>query len=74
MPERFDLEGPVPNETNTDFRSLYTNFTSFLLEALLVLYLMLPTIYSNYCIADSSHSVEGHANVLAINLLYLKQL
>uniref|UniRef100_A0A2P2LGM3 Uncharacterized protein n=1 Tax=Rhizophora mucronata TaxID=61149 RepID=A0A2P2LGM3_RHIMU len=23
LPERFDLEGPVPNETNTDFRYLF---------------------------------------------------
>lgn len=29
VPERFDLEGPVPNETNTDFR--------FVIEFLVVL-------------------------------------
>ena len=23
VPERFDLEGPIPNESNTDFRLLY---------------------------------------------------
>lgn len=26
IPERFDLDGPVPNETNTDYR--YVNKTS----------------------------------------------
>ena len=32
MPERFDLDGPVPNETNTDFRySFHWNIYVFLL-------------------------------------------
>jgi hypothetical protein len=28
IPERFDLEGPVPNESNTDYRSEY-NFAIY---------------------------------------------
>ncbi|KAH7512052.1 hypothetical protein FEM48_Zijuj12G0049500 [Ziziphus jujuba var. spinosa] len=43
VPERFDLEGPIPNETNTDF--------------------------SNLSAVGSSHSVEDHANALAVSLL-----
>lgn len=40
MPERFDLDGPIPNETNTDFRCLLSlYFNSYTCHSLFSQYL-----------------------------------
>ncbi|KAJ8570658.1 hypothetical protein K7X08_037630 [Anisodus acutangulus] len=78
-PERFDLEGPVPNETNTDFR--FIPFSGgprkcvgdqfALLEATVALAIFLQN-FSFELIPDQNISTTTGATIHTTNGLYMK--
>jgi hypothetical protein len=74
IPERFDLEGPVPNESNTDFRSEHNLVIYCFYPIHMLIYHLLANVIE-LCHAPAmsfpglSHSVEVLGNVLEINLL-----
>ncbi|XP_077226129.1 cytochrome P450 superfamily protein isoform X2 [Tasmannia lanceolata] len=79
VPERFDLEGPVPNETNTDFR--FIPFSGgprkcvgdqfALLEAIAALAIFLQHINFEL-VADQNISMTTGATIHTTNGLYMK--
>lgn len=54
IPERFDLEGPIPNESNSDYRS-----AQLLLSPLFVFYFIRRNLWVNHnkCLVDCPTSV-----------------
>ncbi|KAK1267373.1 hypothetical protein QJS04_geneDACA000249 [Acorus gramineus] len=78
LPERFDLEGPVPNESNTDFR--YIPFSGgprkcvgdqfALLEAIVALAIFLQHLDFKLC-ADQKISMTTGATIHTTNGLYM---
>ncbi|KAE8098397.1 hypothetical protein FH972_016465 [Carpinus fangiana] len=79
LPERFDLEGPVPNETNTDFR--FIPFSGgprkcvgdqfALLEAIVALAIFLQ--HMNFeLVPDQTISMTTGATIHTTNGLYMK--
>ncbi|KAL3536202.1 hypothetical protein ACH5RR_004663 [Cinchona calisaya] len=79
VPERFDLEGPVPNETNTDFR--FIPFSGgprkcvgdqfALLEAIVALAIILQHLTFEL-IPDQNISMTTGATIHTANGLYMK--
>lgn len=79
LPERFDLEGPIPNETNTDFR--FIPFSGgprkcvgdqfALLEAIVALAVLLQKL-SFELIPDQNISMTTGATIHTTNGLYMK--
>lgn len=79
MPERFDLEGPVPNESNTDFR--FIPFSGgprkcvgdqfALLEAIVALAIVLQQLNFEL-IPDQNISMTTGATIHTTNGLYMK--
>lgn len=79
LPERFDLDGPVPNETNTDFR--YIPFSGgprkcvgdqfALLEAIVALVIFLQHLNFEL-VPDQNISMTTGATIHTTNGLYMK--
>ncbi|KAF7834721.1 Carotene epsilon-monooxygenase, chloroplastic [Senna tora] len=80
LPERFDLNGPVPNETNTDFRfipfsgrpSKCVGDQFALLEAIVALAIFLQ--HMNFeLVPRIIHETEPTAKVVNIVFIFLRQ-